>query len=70
MNDKILEVLSNLFKALNIFAPNPANTLIKEEKAQRKDIRNDRLEKKVELRNLRTERKINRLQKRINKQTK
>ena len=67
MNDKILDLLSNLFKALNIFAPNPANTLIKEEKAQRKDIRNDRLEKKVELRNLRTDKKIKRLDKRLNK---
>ena len=61
MNDKILEVLSNLFKALNIFAPNPANTLIKEEKAQKRDIRNQVRQKKADL-------KIKRLDKRLNKQ--
>ena len=60
MNDKILEVLSNLFKALNIFAPNPANTLIKEEKAQKRDIRNQVRQKKADL-------KIKRLDKRLNK---
>ena len=61
MNDKILEVLSNLFKALNIFAPNPANTAIKEEKAQKRDIRNQVRQKKADL-------KIKRLDKRLNKQ--
>ena len=61
MNDKILDLLSNLLKALNIFAPNPANTLIKEEKAQKRDIRNQVRQKKADL-------KIKRLDKRLNKQ--
>jgi len=65
MKDSVIEMLSNLFKAMNIFAPNPNRKAILEEKAERMDIKNELRKSQVELKKLRIQKKINRVKNKL-----
>lgn len=63
----IENLLNNLLKALSIFQVNPANTPLKEEKAERMDIRNDVKRAKADNRIIKKEIKKLKLKERLNK---